>query len=111
MTFTESISTCFSKYADFKGTAKRSEYWWFILFLVIGGALAGVISEKLGILFNLATLLPALAVGARRLHDTDRSGWWQLLCFVPLVGVIVLIIFMAQEGKPNRYDDSGVVAA
>ena len=99
MNFQDSINTCFKKYADFKGTAKRSEYWWFALFVVIASIAASVISPKINILFTLATLLPSLAAATRRLHDTDRSGWWQLIWFVPLVGWIVLIVFLAQEGK------------
>lgn len=110
MTFTESISTCFNKYATFDGTASRSEYWWFMLFLVLGGLAANVVSNTVGILFNLATILPVLAAGSRRLHDTDRSGWWQLIWFVPFVGWIILVVFMAQEGRPNRYSQ-GLPAA
>jgi uncharacterized membrane protein YhaH (DUF805 family) len=56
-------------------------------------------------------LLPSLAVATRRLHDTDRSGWWQLICFVPLIGWIVLIVFLAQEGKANRYGAAPAYAA
>ena len=110
MTFTESIKTCFNKYATFDGTAVRSEYWWFMLFLFLGGMAANVISDTLGILFNLATILPTLAAGCRRLHDTDRSGWWQLIWLVPVVGWIVLVVFMVQEGRPNRYSQ-GLPAA
>jgi uncharacterized membrane protein YhaH (DUF805 family) len=106
MTFLDSIKTCFSKYATFDGTASRSEYWWFFLFLLLGSAFCGVFSAKLQMAFNLVTLLPSLAAGARRLHDTDRSGWWQLLFIVPLVGWIVLIVFWAQESRPNRYAGS-----
>jgi uncharacterized membrane protein YhaH (DUF805 family) len=111
MTFFESISTCFSKYATFDGTAKLSEYWWFALFLVIAGAIAAVISDSLAMVFNLATILPSLAAGCRRLHDTDRSGWWQLLVFVPIVGWIVMIVFLAQESRPNRYSEQAAVVA
>lgn len=106
MTFTESISTCFSKYATFDGTARRSEYWWFVLFLVVAGAIAGTISETLGIVFNLATLIPSVSAACRRLHDTDRSGWWQLLIFIPFIGWIVLIVFLAQDSRPNRYNET-----
>jgi len=110
MTFTESISTCFNKYATFEGTAVRSEYWWFMLFLFLASAAANVISETLGVLFTLATILPSIAAACRRLHDTDRSGWWQLIVLVPVVGWIVLIVFLVQEGRPNRYSQ-GLPAA
>ena len=103
MTFSESIQTCFRKYATFEGLASRSEYWWFALFCFLAGCVLNVINPKLGGVFNLITLLPSLAVGARRLHETDRSGWWQLLWFVPVIGWIVLIVFLAQEPRANRY--------
>ena len=79
MTFGESISTCFSKYAAFDGRASRSEYWWWFLFTFLASAATGIISETLSALFSLAVLLPSLAVGARRLHDTNRSAWFLLL--------------------------------
>ena len=104
MTFGESISTCFSKYADFNGRASQSEFWWWVLFTFLASAAAHIISEPLAGLFSLATLLPTLAVGARRLHDTDRSGWLQLIWLIPIFGWIVLIVWLAQEGKePNRF--------
>jgi len=98
MTFAESIRVCLTKFADFNGTASRSEFWWFMLFLVIVTLVLNVISPLLGAIFNLALLLPQLAAGARRLHDTGRSAWWQLLLIVPF-GVIVLIVFWVQESK------------
>jgi uncharacterized membrane protein YhaH (DUF805 family) len=103
MTFIESIQTCFQKYASFDGTARRSEYWWFALFILIASLILGQISTTLSIVFSLATLLPSIAAATRRLHDTDRSGWWQLLYFLPLIGAIVLIVFLAQDRRPNRY--------
>ena len=103
MTFVESIRTVFSKYADFAGVAVRSEYWWFYLFTVIASILLSFISDWLSLIFSLATIVPTLAAGARRLHDTDRTGWLQLLWLIPIIGWIVLIVFLAQEGKPNRY--------
>jgi uncharacterized membrane protein YhaH (DUF805 family) len=103
MTFVESIKTCFSKYADFNGRAARSEFWWFMLFVVVAGFVTSMINPILSLLFYLGTLLPSLAVAARRLHDTDRSGWMQLIGFIPLIGLIMLYFF-AQEGKePNRF--------
>lgn len=105
MTFTESIRTCFRKYADFKGRATRSEFWWWVLFNVIAAFVLGLISERLPQLLSLALLLPNIAVSARRLHDTDRSGWWQLIGFVPIIGWIVLVIWYVQDSKPTtRFD-------
>jgi uncharacterized membrane protein YhaH (DUF805 family) len=104
MTFGESISTCFSKYATFDGRATRSEYWWFALFTFLASVILGMISETASGVFSLAVLLPSLAVGARRLHDTDRSGWFLLLWLLPIIGWIVLLFFAAQESKePNRF--------
>lgn len=110
MTFTESISTCFKKYATFNGVALRSEYWWFCLFCILAALAISIVSESAAAIFNLATFLPSLAVSARRLHDTDRSAWWLLLILVPVIGWIVLIVFFAQEGKPNRYGMTTAVA-
>ena len=103
MTFVESIQTCFKKYADFTGCASRSEFWWFFLFLVVASIVLSQISTVLSGVFSLATLVPSLAAGARRLHDTDRTGWLQLLMFIPFIGWIILVVFEAQESKPNRY--------
>ena len=99
MTFGESISTCFSKYATFDGRATRSEYWWFALFTFLASVILGMISETASGVFSLAVLLPSLAVGARRLHDTDRSGWFLLLWLLPIIGWIVLLFFAVQESK------------
>ncbi len=105
MNFADSIKTCFSKYADFNGRAKRPEYWWFALFCFLVGLALNMVSGTVSGLFSLATLLPSLAVGARRLHDTNRSGWWQLLWIVPVIGWIVAIVFLAKEGETgdNEY--------
>src|SRR5690349_3641974 len=99
MTFQESIRVCFSKYADFSGRASRSEYWWFFLFIVLVGFATSMVSNYLSALFYLGTLLPSLAAATRRLHDTGRSGWWQLIALVPLLGIIIIIVFLAQEGS------------
>ncbi len=104
MTFGESIRTCFSKYAMFDGRASRSEYWWFFLFTFLASAALGYISQTLSGLFSLGILLPSLAVGVRRLHDIDKSGWFLLLSFIPIIGWIILIFWATQEGKePNRF--------
>ncbi len=104
MTFVESIKVCFAKYADFNGRAMRSEFWWWFLFILLAGMAISIVSHMLSMLFSLGTLLPSLAVCARRLHDTDRSGWWQLIGLIPVVGWVVLIIWCVQEGRePNRF--------
>lgn len=99
MTFQESVRTCFTKYVDFNGRASRSEYWWFALFVLVVSIVLAQVNYTLSTLFSLAVLLPSLAAAARRLHDTGRSGWWQLVAFVPVLGTIVLIVFLAQETK------------
>jgi uncharacterized membrane protein YhaH (DUF805 family) len=104
MTFGESIQTCFSKYADFNGRASRSEYWWWFLFVFLTTVAASMVSETVSGLFSLAILLPGLAVGARRLHDINKSGWLQLLYLIPLVGWLVVIYWATREGvEPNRF--------
>lgn len=97
MGFGESIKVCFSKYADFEGRASQAEYWWFFLFQFILSSITCGIG-------CIATVIPSYAVGARRLHDTGRSGWLQLLGLVPLVGLILLYWF-ALSGDPgdNQY--------
>jgi uncharacterized membrane protein YhaH (DUF805 family) len=101
MNFQESVKVCFTKYADFEGRATRPEYWWFFLFILVVSLALSMVSSVLSGLFSLATLLPSIAAATRRLHDTNRSGWWQLIVLVPLIGLIVLIVFLAQEGKPS----------
>ena len=108
MTFSESIQTCFSKYADFNGRASQSEYWWFFLFILLVGIVASVISQIVGGLFYLAILVPSIAAAARRLHDTDKSGWLLLIGIIPLVG-LVLLYFLAQPSKePNRFGPAAI---
>jgi uncharacterized membrane protein YhaH (DUF805 family) len=101
--FSDAIKICFNKYAVFEGCAGRPEFWWWVLFTFIATGALGSLSPRLSSAFSVATLLPSLAVGARRLHDTDRSGWLQLLALVPVVGWILLIIWCAEPGKANRY--------
>ncbi|HUW75661.1 MAG TPA: DUF805 domain-containing protein [Gallionella sp.] len=104
MTFIESIQTCFRKYAEFNGRASRSEFWWWILFIVIVSIGAQLVSQTVGELAALATLLPNLAVTSRRLHDINRSGWWQLVGFIPLVGWLIMIYWCTQESSvQNKY--------
>jgi uncharacterized membrane protein YhaH (DUF805 family) len=99
MTFAESIRTCFSKYVDFNGVASRPEFWWFMLFAFIVAVVLNFVSPTLANIVALGLLLPQLAVGARRLHDTGKSGWWQLLLILPVIGLIVLIVFWVQPPR------------
>ena len=116
MEFFPAVKTCFNKYADFQGRASRAEFWWFALFVtlvsigaaIIDGALLGTHYDETGVigwLWTLVTLLPSLAVGARRLHDINNSGWWQLLTLT-IVGIIPLVVLWCLKSKPeaNRFD-------
>lgn len=99
------------KYTVFDGRAARSEFWYFTLFNVIISFVLGILDSIIGTssggigvlggLYGLGVLLPSLAVGSRRLHDTDRSGWMQLLVLIPFVGAIILIVFFTQDSKPG----------
>jgi uncharacterized membrane protein YhaH (DUF805 family) len=98
------------KYAVFTGRARRSEFWYFVLFNIIIAVILNVLGMALGTfvlgaLYALAVFIPGLAVSVRRLHDTGRSGWWILLGLIPIVGAIILIIFCIEDSKPgeNQY--------
>ena len=107
------------KYAVFSGRARRAEFWYFFLFSAIISIFLTLIDEFMGLkfevrgenlgflstLYYIAVLVPYLAVIFRRLHDTDRSGWWILIFFIPIVGVIVAVVFLALKGTEgdNRF--------
>jgi uncharacterized membrane protein YhaH (DUF805 family) len=112
--FGQAVRTCLGNYAVFAGRARRSEYWWFTLFGLLASAAAAVLDvvafpystvQPLSTLLSLGLLLPSLAVGVRRLHDTGRSGWWMLIGLLPVLGMIVLIVLFCQKSapEPNRY--------
>lgn len=104
MNFGQAIATCLGKYATFSGRASRPEFWWFTLFQILVGLASSMLSETAYTLAGLAMVLPALAVGARRLHDIGRSGWWQLLYFTG-IGVLLLLYWLVQPSVdgPNEY--------
>jgi uncharacterized membrane protein YhaH (DUF805 family) len=122
MSFATAIRSVFSQYAGFGGRARRAEYWWFALFVVLVSIATSILDPALGTDFrgdvtsggifgltaNLVLLVPSLAVAVRRLHDTDRSGWWILIALIPLVGAIVLLVLLVQDGAPgpNRFGPS-----
>lgn len=102
-----------SNYFNFEGRATRKQFWMFFLFnaiiILILKALAFISTRFFGLLdplYNLAILLPFLSISARRLHDTNRSGWWQLLNFLPFIGTLILLILLVMPAQPapNRFD-------
>lgn len=130
MNFTESINTCFNKYVTFSGRAIRSEFWWFVLFIIIGGVVAGLIDsmifepkivvqsmsadgfnfsmlwrpEPITSIFSLVTFLPGISVTVRRLHDGNKSGWFYWIVLIPLIGWIMLIVWTASDGTDGEND-------
>lgn len=127
MDFSTSVKSVFCKYATFSGRASRSEYWYFILFnflvnlvIVVAPCLVGYLSEGvpglvsgygiaslISLLYMLATIIPSLAVGVRRLHDSGHSGWWMFIVLLPFIGAIVLLIFFLIESEmgENQYGE------
>ena len=124
MGFTEAIRSGFDHYVKFDGRASRSAYWWWALFVFIVGIVANVLDGVFGLqqfrefngqmyaaggvisgIATLALLLPNLSVTIRRLHDTDRSGWWWFIVIIPVVGWIIYLYFMIARGTPgpNRF--------
>lgn len=107
MDFQQSVRTCLQKkYATFDGRAGRAEYWWFVLFILIGNLVTNgldsiLFGSSIGILapiWGLAMIVPSIAVGVRRLHDLDKSGWWLLLVLIPLIGSLVLLFWFIGKG-------------
>jgi uncharacterized membrane protein YhaH (DUF805 family) len=101
-------------YADFNGRARRAEFWWYFLANLIISIVLNILGAAtkffviVAFIYALAVLIPGLAVGVRRLHDTGKSGWWLLIGLIPIVGIIVLIVFFATDGTPavNEYGAS-----
>jgi uncharacterized membrane protein YhaH (DUF805 family) len=99
-----------SKYAVFSGRARRTEYWMFLLVSIIVAVVLSFIDAMvtggiLGLVYGLGIIIPSIAVAVRRMHDTNRSGWWVLISLVPLVGVLILIYFLVLDSQPgtNEY--------
>ena len=108
MDFKQAVLRCVrDKYADFNGRAGRSEFWWFALASVLVQVVFSMLHlDLIGMLVSLALLIPSLAVGTRRLHDIGKSGWFQLIWLIPLVGWIFLVYLLAQPSVgPNQYGE------
>jgi uncharacterized membrane protein YhaH (DUF805 family) len=115
MSFVDAIKSGFTQYVGFTGRARRSEYWYWVLFTIILSVIASILQRAannsqngfITSIVGLAILLPSLAVAVRRLHDTSRSGWWILLGLIPVVGAIILIVFYVQDSHgDNQYGPS-----
>lgn len=128
MNFLDAVKSVYRNFVNFSDRAPRSEYWWFFLFTIIATVVIIFIESALGLgqsavtsgggefsavysggplymIWSLANLLPSIAVAIRRLHDTDRSGWWLFIALIPLVGAILLIVWLATKGTAgaNRF--------
>jgi uncharacterized membrane protein YhaH (DUF805 family) len=103
VSFGDSIKTCFTKYVVFQGRASRPEYWWFLLsYVVLYVVFAALRMPAIYGLIGLVYFIPLISAAVRRLHDTGRSGWWYLIGLVPLVGWIILIVFLASQGEAGQ---------
>jgi len=101
MNFFDAIKTCCVKYVDFSGRAARSEFWYFVLFILVAEICLSAVSVRLWLAFVLAMILPRFAVAARRLHDTGRAAWWLLLVLIPVIGWIVLLVWFSQRSEEH----------
>jgi uncharacterized membrane protein YhaH (DUF805 family) len=101
----EHFVSALEKFADFNGRATRTAYWMFVLISIIIQVILTLLGfETIAAIIILLLIIPKISVGARRLHDTGRSGWWQLIHFVPLIGLIVMIVFLVQDSvDDNEY--------
>ena len=112
MDFQTSVKTCFKKYADFSGRALRSEMWFFALFVTLGCLVATIIdvmilgysievNGPMYLIFSVAVFIPSIAATARRLHDVNRSGWWQLIYFT-IIGILLIVVWNITEGEKKK---------
>ena len=105
MTFGESVATCLKKYFVFEGRASRSEYWWFQLIVSPSYLISEVLDNEISYFFlgiTLFTLIPAISAGVRRLHDTNKSGFFLLISFIPFIGGLVLLFLLIPAGTKGK---------
>lgn len=98
---------CFKKYADFKGRARRKEYWMFVLFNIIAAVVVAIVGALIKFpvlagIYSLAIIVPSIAVGVRRLHDIGKSGFWYFIAFVPVIGGIWMLVYMCMDSQPGE---------
>jgi len=109
MSFVDAVKSAFANYVCFSGRARRSEYWYFVLFQVIVSVVLSILTSVTGAtiftvlatLFSLAVLLPSLGLSIRRLHDIGKSGWWLFIGLVPVVGSILLLVWTCKDSEPG----------
>ena len=95
------------KYVDFTGRSRRKDYWFFALICMVINIVISLLGlEIISAIVSLALLIPSISIATRRLHDTGRTGWWQLIIFIPVIGFLVLIFFLAQDSHDEN--DYGV---
>ena len=102
MNIIEATKLFFTRYVDFNGRSRRSEYWWAYLAVVIISAVLTAVLGELAYIWTLATLIPNIAITVRRLHDIGKSGWWYLICLIPLVGAIILLVWMCLDSTEDN---------
>lgn len=122
MSFMQAVKSAFANFFTLTGRAPRSEYWYFVLFCILGSFALGLVDgivfgaalglAPLSTAFALLTFIPSIALAFRRLHDLDKSGWWLLLSFVPVIGWLVLLYFMIKRGTvgPNSFGPDPLAA-
>ena len=102
MNFIEAVKSVFTHYADFKGRARRSEYWWFTLFNIIASSIVSAVIPDFAWIWSLVVLIPGIAVCVRRLHDVGKKGWFYLWILVPIAGAIILLIQFCKDSTADN---------
>ena len=111
MDFVQAVRTCLQKkYADFSGRAGRPEFWWFFLAQFLIMVIAGILGDIVSALAAIALIVPGLAVGARRMHDIGKSGWFLLLGLIPFLGFLILLYFFVQPSAEANQWGAGPAA-
>ena len=102
ITFLDAIASFFTRYTDFRGRSRRSEYWWVYLFNILVGTAFAMVIPDLTWIWSVITLVPGTALAVRRLHDIGKSGWWLFITLVPLAGPIILLVFLCTDSTHDN---------